>query len=58
MVPADGTLKATDSGDTKKIQPMMLMDILFSPILGTLIWVGGGTAGLVLLIVVIVLLVR
>jgi hypothetical protein len=34
------------------------MDILFSPMLGTLIWVGGGTAGLVLLIVIVVLLVR
>jgi hypothetical protein len=34
------------------------MEILISPMLGTLIWVGGGTVGLVLLIVIIVLLVR
>jgi hypothetical protein len=34
------------------------MDLLLSPMLGSLIWIGGGSAGLVLLIIVIVLLVR
>jgi hypothetical protein len=34
------------------------MDILIPPILGTLIWVGGGTAGLILIILIVVLLVR
>ena len=34
------------------------MDLLMSPMFGTLIWVGGSTVGLVLLIVIIVLLVR
>jgi hypothetical protein len=34
------------------------MHILLSPMLGSLIWVGGGSAGLVLLIIVIVLLIR
>jgi len=34
------------------------MHILLSPMLGSFIWVGGGSAGLVLLIIVIVLLVR
>lgn len=36
----------------------MFMDILFSPMLGTLIWIGGGSVGLILLIIIIVLLVR
>jgi hypothetical protein len=35
-----------------------IMDLLFSPMLGGFIWVGGGSAGLVLLIIVIVLLAR
>lgn len=34
------------------------MHLLLSPMLGSLIWVGGGSAGLVLLIIVIVLLIR
>jgi hypothetical protein len=34
------------------------MEILLSPMLGTLVWVGGGSIGLILLIVVIVLLLR
>jgi hypothetical protein len=34
------------------------MHILLSPMVGSFIWVGGGSAGLVLLIIVIVLLVR
>jgi hypothetical protein len=34
------------------------MNLLFSPFLASLIWVGGGSVGLLLLIVVIVLLVR
>jgi hypothetical protein len=34
------------------------MHILMTPMLGSLVWVGGGSAGLVLLIVIIVLLVR
>ncbi len=34
------------------------MHILMSPMLGSLIWVGGGSAGLILLIIVVVLLVR
>jgi hypothetical protein len=35
-----------------------LMHLLLSPILGNVIWIGGGSVGLVLLIVVIVLLLR
>jgi hypothetical protein len=34
------------------------MHILMSPMLGSLIWVGGGSAGLILLIIIVVLLVR
>jgi hypothetical protein len=34
------------------------MDLLFSPVLGNVIWIGGGSVGLILLIVVIVLLLR
>lgn len=34
------------------------MEILLSPMLGSLVWVGGGSVGLILLIVVIVLLLR
>jgi len=34
------------------------MNLLFSPVLANLIWVGGGSVGLLLAIVVIVLLVR
>ena len=34
------------------------MEILLSPMLGSFIWVGGGSAGLILLIIVIALLVR
>ncbi len=32
--------------------------LLTTPMLGSLIWVGGGSAGLILLIVVIVLILR
>jgi hypothetical protein len=34
------------------------MHLLFSPVLANVIWVGGGSLGLVLLIVVIVLVLR
>jgi len=34
------------------------MHIIMSPMLGSFIWVGGGSAGLVLLIILIVLLIR
>ncbi len=34
------------------------MHILFSPILGNLIWVGGGSVGFLLVIIVLILLVR
>lgn len=34
------------------------MEILMTPMFGSLVWVGGGSAGLILLILVIVLLVR
>ena len=34
------------------------MHLFLSPMLGSFIWVGGGSVGLVLLIVVIVLLIR
>lgn len=34
------------------------MTTLFSPILGNVMWIGGGSLGLVILIVVIVLLLR
>jgi hypothetical protein len=34
------------------------MDMLFSPLLADFIWFGGGSAGLVFLIIIIVLLVR
>jgi hypothetical protein len=34
------------------------MHLLTSPMLGSMIWVGGGSAGFVLLIIVVVLLVR
>ena len=34
------------------------MSLLISPVLGSLIWVGGGGVGLVLLIVIIVVLLR
>ena len=34
------------------------MPLLFSPVLANVIWVGGGSLGLVLLIVVIVLVLR
>jgi hypothetical protein len=34
------------------------MNELLIPMLGSMIWVGGGSAGLILLIIVIVLLVR
>ena len=34
------------------------MHLLFAPVLGSLIWVGGGGLGLLLIIVVVVLLVR
>jgi hypothetical protein len=34
------------------------MELLMLPMLGTLIWVGGSTVGLVLLVLIIVLLVR
>ena len=34
------------------------MHIVMSPMLGSLIWVGGGSAGLILLIIIVVLLIR
>ena len=34
------------------------MHLLLSPILGSMIWIGGGSVGLILLIVIIVLLLR
>jgi cellobiose-specific phosphotransferase system component IIC len=34
------------------------MHFLFSPVLGSAIWIGGGGAGLLLVIVVLVLLLR
>jgi hypothetical protein len=34
------------------------MTPLFTPVLGSLIWVGGGSVGLLILIVLIVLLIR
>jgi len=34
------------------------MNLLFSPVLADIYWIGGGSIGLILLIVVIVLLVR
>ena len=34
------------------------MHLLFSPVLANLVWIGGGSVGLLLVIVVIVLLVR
>lgn len=34
------------------------MTILFSPVLANVIWIGGGSLGLVILIVVVVLLLR
>jgi cellobiose-specific phosphotransferase system component IIC len=34
------------------------MHLLFSPFLGSVIWIGGGGVGLLLIIVVVVLLVR
>ncbi len=35
-----------------------VMHLLFSPVLGSAIWIGGGSVGLVLLIIVVVLLLR
>ena len=32
--------------------------LLFSPVIGSLIWIGGGSAGLILLVAVVVLLLR
>jgi hypothetical protein len=34
------------------------MHLLISPILGSVIWIGGGSVGLLLLIVIVVLIVR
>jgi hypothetical protein len=34
------------------------MIILFSPVIGSVIWIGGGGVGLLLVIVVVVLLIR
>jgi hypothetical protein len=34
------------------------MHLLFLPVLGSAIWIGGGSVGLVLLIVIIVLVLR
>jgi len=34
------------------------MHLLLTPMLGTLVWVGGGGLGLILLIVIIVLILR
>jgi cellobiose-specific phosphotransferase system component IIC len=34
------------------------MHLLFTPVLGSAIWIGGGGVGLVLLIIVIVLVLR
>ena len=34
------------------------MTLLFSPIIGSAIWIGGGGVGLVLIIVIVVLLLR
>jgi hypothetical protein len=34
------------------------MNLLFTPVLGSLIWVGGGSVGLILVIVIVVLLLR
>jgi hypothetical protein len=37
---------------------VILMNLTFSPMLADVIWIGGGTLGLILLIVVIVLVLR
>jgi len=34
------------------------MHILFSPVFGSVIWIGGGSVGLLIVIVVLVLLLR
>jgi hypothetical protein len=34
------------------------MHLLFTPILGSAIWIGGGSVGLLLVIIIIVLLLR
>jgi hypothetical protein len=34
------------------------MILLFSPVIGSVIWIGGGGVGLLLVIVVVVLLIR
>jgi hypothetical protein len=34
------------------------MDLLLLPVVGTAIWIGGGSVGLILVIVVVVLLLR
>jgi hypothetical protein len=34
------------------------MHLIISPFFGSLIWIGGGSAGLILLIIAVVLLVR
>jgi hypothetical protein len=34
------------------------MHLLFTPVLGSAIWIGGGSVGLLLLIVIVVLLLR
>jgi hypothetical protein len=39
-------------------QPIKIMHILLAPMLGSLVVLGGGSVGLILLILIIVLLVR
>jgi hypothetical protein len=42
----------------KVSQPIKIMHILLAPMLGSLVVLGGGSVGLILLILIIVLLVR
>jgi hypothetical protein len=49
---------APNLSGANNLKPHTCMHLLIPPMLGSLIWVGGGSVGLILLIVVIVLLVR
>jgi hypothetical protein len=53
MIPVDRAARLSPREQTKKF-----MSLLIPPMLGTLIWIGGSTVGIILVILIIVVLVR
>jgi hypothetical protein len=48
---------AVNTLPSEKQRPIMHL-LLFSPVLGSAIWIGGGSVGLLLVIIIVVLLFR